>query len=118
MATVTSPTARSCLAQIAAMFTDLPAVKGYRLARFTKEERSQHIAIVARIIRAADDLLAELAAAPPGEVDGLEELTTTLTGLRHAALMLMGAYNPSQAWYWTPEWQKGEREAEADRAAG
>jgi hypothetical protein len=23
-----------------------------------------------------------------------------------------------QAWFWTPEWQAGEREAEADRAAG
>lgn len=24
----------------------------------------------------------------------------------------------SQAWYWTPEWQAGEREAEADYSAG
>ncbi len=24
----------------------------------------------------------------------------------------------SQAWFWTPEWQAGEREAEADIAAG
>ncbi|HET6456675.1 MAG TPA: AbrB/MazE/SpoVT family DNA-binding domain-containing protein [Armatimonadota bacterium] len=24
----------------------------------------------------------------------------------------------SQAWYWTEEWQKGEREADADIAAG
>ena len=24
----------------------------------------------------------------------------------------------SQAWFWTPEWQKGEREADADLAAG
>jgi antitoxin PrlF len=23
-----------------------------------------------------------------------------------------------QAWYWTPEWQEGEREADADLAAG
>jgi antitoxin PrlF len=24
----------------------------------------------------------------------------------------------SQAWFWTPEWQAGERAADADRAAG
>lgn len=24
----------------------------------------------------------------------------------------------SQAWFWTPEWQNAEREADADRAAG
>ena len=24
----------------------------------------------------------------------------------------------TQAWFWTPEWQEGEREADADRAAG
>jgi antitoxin PrlF len=24
----------------------------------------------------------------------------------------------TQAWFWTPEWQAGEREAEADRVAG
>jgi AbrB family looped-hinge helix DNA binding protein len=24
----------------------------------------------------------------------------------------------TQAWFWAPEWQSGEREAEADRAAG
>ena len=26
--------------------------------------------------------------------------------------------DPSQAWFWTPEWQAGEREADADRATG
>lgn len=24
----------------------------------------------------------------------------------------------TQAWFWSPEWQEGEREADADRAAG
>ena len=26
--------------------------------------------------------------------------------------------NPDQAWFWTPEWQAKEREADADLAAG
>ena len=26
--------------------------------------------------------------------------------------------DPDQAWFWTPEWQDGERAAEADLAAG
>jgi hypothetical protein len=26
--------------------------------------------------------------------------------------------DPSQAWFWTAEWQRGEREAAADLAAG
>lgn len=28
------------------------------------------------------------------------------------------ALDPNQAWYWTPEWQEGEREVEAQMAAG
>jgi hypothetical protein len=26
--------------------------------------------------------------------------------------------DPDQAWFWTPEWQAKEREADADKAAG
>jgi catechol 2,3-dioxygenase-like lactoylglutathione lyase family enzyme len=37
MASVTIPAARSCLAEIAAMFTELPAIKSYRPVRFTKK---------------------------------------------------------------------------------
>ena len=28
------------------------------------------------------------------------------------------ARDPEQAWFWTPEWQAGEQEADADKAAG
>lgn len=28
------------------------------------------------------------------------------------------AIDPDQAWFWTPEWQAGEREVDEDRAAG
>jgi hypothetical protein len=32
--------------------------------------------------------------------------------------IIKGPVDPDQAWFWTPEWQEGEREAEADKAAG
>ncbi len=32
--------------------------------------------------------------------------------------ILIHPIDPDQAWYWTPEFQAGEREIEADRAAG
>lgn len=32
--------------------------------------------------------------------------------------IIEGPLDPDQAWFWTPEWQRGEREADADIAAG
>lgn len=32
--------------------------------------------------------------------------------------IVKGPIDPDQAWFWTPEWQAGEREADADIAAG
>ncbi len=32
--------------------------------------------------------------------------------------IIKGSIDPDQAWFWTPEWQAGEREADADIAAG
>jgi bifunctional DNA-binding transcriptional regulator/antitoxin component of YhaV-PrlF toxin-antitoxin module len=29
-----------------------------------------------------------------------------------------GEIDPEQAWFWTPEWQAGERQADRERAAG
>jgi len=48
------------------------------------------------------------------EGDLLEaEITTEGILLRPQKLI-----DATQAWFWTPEWQAGEREADADRAAG
>lgn len=46
---------------------------------------------------------------PDGAVDGAGVL---LRGI------ISGPIDPDQAWFWTPEWQEGEREADADLAAG
>jgi antitoxin PrlF len=32
--------------------------------------------------------------------------------------IIMGPSAPDQAWFWTPEWLAGEREADAERAEG
>jgi len=32
--------------------------------------------------------------------------------------IIKGPIDPDQAWFWTPEWQAKEREADADIAAG
>jgi hypothetical protein len=32
--------------------------------------------------------------------------------------IIKGPIDPDQAWFWTPEWQRGEREAEPEKAAG
>lgn len=32
--------------------------------------------------------------------------------------VLLHAIDPDQAWFWTPEWQEGEREADAQISSG
>ena len=46
---------------------------------------------------------------PDGAVDGAGVL---LRGI------IAGPIDPDPAWFWTPEWQAGEREADAQPAAG
>jgi len=42
----------------------------------------------------------------------------TLVVSRENGRLAMREIDPEQAWFWTPEWQKGEREADEDIAAG
>lgn len=37
---------------------------------------------------------------------------------REGGRLIVHEIDPDQAWFWTPEWQEGEREADADLAAG
>jgi hypothetical protein len=46
---------------------------------------------------------------PDGAVDGAAVLLGEISA---------GRIDPEQAWFWTREWQKQEREADDDRAAG
>jgi AbrB family looped-hinge helix DNA binding protein len=52
---------------------------------------------------------ARLEAGDPVEVELVED------GILIRPMKLIDA---SQAWFWTPEWQEGERQADADIAAG
>lgn len=65
--------------------------------------------------------LAELATrerlAGPTDPDRLIAVVIAVERAVHAAHSLAGR-DPSQAWFWTPEWQAGEQEATADIAAG
>ena len=46
-----------------------------------------------------------------------EELEVEITAVG-ILLRTPRAIDPSQAWFWTPEWQAGEREADAEIKAG
>lgn len=49
------------------------------------------------------------------EEHDLFELEVTPEGI---LLRRVGRIDPDQAWFWTPKWQEGEREADEDLAAG
>ena len=50
-------------------------------------------------------------------VDELPETAVDGAGVLLRGI-IAGPIDPDQAWFWTPEWQRGEQEAEADKAAG
>ncbi len=49
-----------------------------------------------------------------GEQVRIEAVASTGTIIVHQQI----AIDKEQAWFWTPDWQEGEREADADIAAG
>ena len=45
-------------------------------------------------------------------------VSVTLVVSRENGRLEMREIDPEQAWFWTPEWQEGEREADEDIAFG
>ena len=78
--------------------------KTVRKGHVTKVRAKGQVTIPADIRQAA-----RLEEGDPIEVEIVED------GILLRPMKLIDA---SQAWFWTPEWQAGEREAEADMAAG
>ncbi len=71
------------------------------------------------LLRKTDILLS--LAREHGEADRSPEIGHLLPearAIRQHAYLLLATQNPDQAWYWTEEWQAGERETDAQIAAG
>jgi hypothetical protein len=80
-----------------------------------KDDRIEELAM---LIRAADDLLAQY---PPETADEPLDVSvsrTLIQTVRRIAFGYMQEVNPDQAWFWTEQWQAGEREVDANIAAG
>ena len=76
------------------------------------------IIVVANLIREADNY-ADIIAAASAEVRAkYQDETIMVSGLRRTGYLIMVDINPDQAWFWTEEWQAGERESDADEASG
>jgi hypothetical protein len=76
----------------------------------------EHVHQSAETIRWADEVIEKLASTPYGEDP--ESLLPRVRELRAEAFARMQRLNPDQAWFWTEEWQEGERECDRDEAAG
>lgn len=82
------------------------------------QRRRELLARVGSAIRTLDDLQAALAVSPAAHQPEGKALAERLRSERAVLFDAMRLYAPDEAWFWTEEWQAGEREAEADVAAG
>ena len=76
----------------------------------------EHMRVAAETIRWADDMIAVVGAVPGAPER--DHVLALVRSSRTQAFNLMQRLNPGQAWFWTEDWQAGEREADADIAAG
>lgn len=89
MVSLTIPEAHARAADLATRFTTaLPGITAFSPSNMAPHERARCI-----------------------------DVRAIVGGLRHAALLLIAAYNPTQVWFWMPQWQAGERQVDARRAA-
>ena len=73
---------------------------------------------LAELIRKADTLILKIQAPPDELAADREPILAESINARQWAFDRMGEVNGDQAWFWTPEWQAKEREADAALAAG
>ncbi len=76
------------------------------------------LTMVGDVVRAADGLIASVESSLVAEVAESDELLALAHALRRMAALVLAEHAPDQAWFWTPEWQAGERKADADKIAG
>jgi len=73
--------------------------------------------LLGTIVRASERLLEEIGEVGPGDDLQLAVARALLESMRVLAAGLIQERYPDQAWFWTPEWQRREREADARIAA-
>ena len=85
----------------------------------------EHLHEAADTIRWADDSIERINTTAEFHPSGAGSVATEHSGLlklvrsvRARAFALMQRLNPDQAWFWTEEWQAGERAVDRDLAAG
>ncbi len=115
MPTMTMPEAQAQLAQAANRLAE--GAGNVSSVAADRAPREQAIRQLAEIIRAADCFTALLQDAPETERRELEKWLTVTKALRRTAYLLLSNLVPEQRWFWTEEWQTGERDADADQAA-
>ena len=77
----------------------------------------QSIEKLGQLIRASDGQIACMS--QDSEDDPSQQVQLTVArALRRALYLLVIDANPDQAWFWTEEWQAGERAVDARLAAG
>lgn len=78
----------------------------------------EHLQWAADAIRWIDGALAELPTLHTVPEADRQALAARMRETRAEAFAVIRRLNPDQAWFWTESWQAGEREADADEAAG
>lgn len=82
------------------------------------QQWEENVSAFAEVIQEFDRIIAGLdALRPPEELqEEKRTLLATVRASRGQAFRTMVDLNPEEAWFWTEEWQRGQRQAEAEVA--
>jgi len=114
MTTQTYPDARDYFVKLATAFGAMTADERASDMPLTDDD----LTMVGDVVRAADGLIAAVEGSPTAQVAEIDEFLALARALRRMATLVLAERAPDQAWFWTPEWQAGERKADADKTAG
>ncbi len=76
------------------------------------------LTLIGTVIRLADLFQDYIRETPLRDDPDTRDFLHLVRLLRWSAAQVMATQAPDQAWFWTPEWQARERQADADIAAG
>jgi hypothetical protein len=87
-------------------------------ARAIEAQRRAMLLQIGDAIRAVDDVIAHIEEHHLTDQPGGQELLEEARKVRTQWYDRVREYTPEDAWFWTEEWQAGEREVDAQIAAG